>query len=355
MDSLPNSPPRMTSTNINSTSSGCGGNGNSAIPPLPLVLPNLMFPSSVGNPSAAHAATSSSSGPTPSSPVIVNTNNNNNSNNQSSAFPPAHPTTATGGSVAVTRRDILRVSRLVRVPTVGCPMPPMPTPGTLRITTTEVTFERDGGSAGGTGAGAVAAPQQPQGPSLLFSLPLKALHSVTTHPSGTTRLCFVTKAARVEVVDFGKELEAKRKVQSVLQRLAATKTPLDVFLLGIQQQQQQQQLAGLPKSPTLRQHRDHSKIVENEILRSGAVASGAWTLSHVNADHSLCESYPAIVAVPVNVPDHVVEDAARFRGASRFRGSAVPLRAAHDGSDERRPLSPFKKVKKERNAAPRLL
>ena len=70
-----------------------------------------------------------------------------------------------------------------------------------------------------------------------------------------------------------------------------------------------------------------------ELQRMG-LPCAAWRISNLNADYSVCPTYPAVVAVPTSVMDAVVRTCATYRSRGRFpilsylRGSVSITRAA---------------------------
>lgn len=55
-----------------------------------------------------------------------------------------------------------------------------------------------------------------------------------------------------------------------------------------------------------------------EFERMGVVTSSRWRISRANEQYGMCETYPSLVAVPVNVTDHVLMVASKFRSKGRI-------------------------------------
>lgn len=68
--------------------------------------------------------------------------------------------------------------------------------------------------------------------------------------------------------------------------------------------------APLPSQRSLVRHHRH--------LGLSLLQCKAWRLSTVNADYSVCATYPPAVMVPKSVDDDTLRTAARFRQGGRF-------------------------------------
>lgn len=55
-----------------------------------------------------------------------------------------------------------------------------------------------------------------------------------------------------------------------------------------------------------------------EFERMGVVTSSRWRISRANEQYGMCETYPSLVAVPVNVTDQVLMGASKFRSKGRI-------------------------------------
>lgn len=79
--------------------------------------------------------------------------------------------------------------------------------------------------------------------------------------------------------------------------------------------------SGTQSSPELDGWKVYDPVAEFARMGVGAggdAMSPRWRISNVNADYSLCGTYPSLVAVPASVSDNVLAVAAKFRSKARI-------------------------------------
>lgn len=115
-------------------------------------------------------------------------------------------------------------------------------------------------------------------------------------------------------LSFGLPANAPKTVFSTVQMLAFPKKTTDLFAFSYQ----------LPPSVMPSQEVPNGWDLYNPVLfheRMGigsAFPNSGWVLSDINADFSLCDTYPARLAFPAGVSNETLQKAASFRSRARL-------------------------------------